>query len=311
MKKLKLLLVDDDKIDRMRYQRILSKSTKFKYIFGEASSAQQGIELYLNKAIDCVLLDYLMPDMHGLDFIKKIKQHTSEPLKPIIMLTGEGDERVAVGALKEGVVDYLVKDNITPESLEQAICDAIAEHKLTIKAKKNQHKLKEQAQKDPLTNLLNRRAFNDIAHHLLLNAERHKAILAFLFIDLDGFKAVNDTHGHIVGDFLIKEVAARLNQTVRKGDVIARIGGDEFAIILNRVKSTNASQAIANKIINHISKEYKIDELIIRISTSIGIAHFPHTANNLTDLMKCADHALYQAKQAGRNNFQCFSLKNK
>ncbi|TNF67546.1 MAG: bifunctional diguanylate cyclase/phosphodiesterase [Gammaproteobacteria bacterium] len=182
--------------------------------------------------------------------------------------------------------------------------DLILENKLLIEQIHQQNELlKKLASNDVLTDIPNRRNFEETLHRLMAHAKRHQHILALLFIDLDKFKNVNDTLGHQIGDLLLKQVALRLKKSLRKGDFVARIGGDEFAVILHEIKSTHAAGIVAWKITQELNKPYDLDGHSATIGASIGISCFPMIADNETDLIKNADIAMYRAKTSSEINY--------
>lgn len=164
------------------------------------------------------------------------------------------------------------------------------------------------ATRDPLTGLPNRMLFNDRLAIGLANAERKRTRLAFMFIDLDRFKTINDSLGHDVGDELLKRVASRLSACVRATDTVARLGGDEFAIILENLPTDGQeAQNIAEKIISSLAAPIQAGEHQLNTSCSLGIAVFPDDGGDAQTIMKHADVAMYDAKAKGRNNYQFFS----
>ena len=168
-----------------------------------------------------------------------------------------------------------------------------------------QGRLKHLAHHDPLTELPNRRLFTADLEHSCALAMRQSSSLALLFIDLDGFKGINDRHGHGIGDQLLKQVAERLNQGVRKSDRVARLGGDEFALVLMDCKGRENLVAMARKWINRLSAPYLIVGREIHIGASIGIGIFPEHATDIETLIAKADAAMFEAKRAGANTY-CF-----
>jgi len=164
-----------------------------------------------------------------------------------------------------------------------------------------------QANFDELTGLPNRNMLYDRLGHEIVNSKRTKLPIALLLLDLDGFKEVNDTLGHDVGDVLLQQAAARINECVRKSDTVARLGGDEFTIILPELHDNHHIHIIADNIIHKLAEEFHIDEEAIHISASLGITLFPHDAENIEGLIKNADQAMYEAKKKGRNCFSYFT----
>ncbi|HZW13053.1 MAG TPA: EAL domain-containing protein [Noviherbaspirillum sp.] len=160
---------------------------------------------------------------------------------------------------------------------------------------------------DPLTGLPNRAMLFEYASHLLSHNRRTRQFTAVLFMDLDRFKPINDTHGHDMGDALLKEVAKRLSASIRAEDVVIRLGGDEFVILLQNVKNASYAADVTRHIVERINEPFHIGDLTLSVSTSVGISVFPGDGQDIDTLMSHADMAMYQAKQAGRNNFQFYS----
>jgi diguanylate cyclase (GGDEF)-like protein len=156
---------------------------------------------------------------------------------------------------------------------------------------------------DTLTGLPNRQLFNDRLGMALAVAHRQLGKVALLFLDLDGFKKVNDTLGHDAGDALLKQVATRIQAQVRGTDTVARLGGDEFTIILSIRDRADAEQ-VANKLLVAIRAPYTLNGEEANIGTSIGVALFPQDGQQAADLIRKADAAMYEAKQGGKNTFR-------
>jgi diguanylate cyclase (GGDEF)-like protein len=155
---------------------------------------------------------------------------------------------------------------------------------------------------DPLTKLANRSLFNDRVNHALNKCRRHKnKKIALLFLDLDKFKQINDTYGHHIGDLLLIEVAKLIQTCIRETDTLSRLGGDEFGILLEDIVSAELAQRVANKIVKVLQTPFMLDKIQINTSTSIGIAFNDQPDNTIDSLIICADEAMYQAKQRGRN----------
>ena len=159
---------------------------------------------------------------------------------------------------------------------------------------------------DGLTTLANRSSFNLILNHGIAHAHRQKTGLALLFIDLDGFKTINDTLGHESGDLLLQEVGGRLKDCVRQNDTVARLGGDEFVALLTDISSPEQVARVADKILTEISDSSSVLGGEIHVTASIGISVYPQDGESEKALMKSADSAMYRAKQRGRNNFQFY-----
>jgi diguanylate cyclase (GGDEF)-like protein len=155
---------------------------------------------------------------------------------------------------------------------------------------------------DPLTKLSNRSLFNDRVNHALNKCRRHKdKKIALMFLDLDKFKQVNDTYGHHIGDLLLIKVAKLIQKCIRETDTLSRLGGDEFAILLEDIVSADLAQRVANKIVKALQTPFMLEKIQINTSTTIGISFNDQPDNTIDSLIICADQAMYQAKQLGRN----------
>ncbi|HDK38002.1 MAG TPA: diguanylate cyclase, partial [Thiolapillus brandeum] len=165
------------------------------------------------------------------------------------------------------------------------------------------------AHHDPLTKLPNRLLLKDRLDHALEMAKRHDQVLACLFLDLDNFKQINDTLGHLAGDELLIEVARRLQETMRSSDTIARLGGDEFAILLEDIGQKVFAEKIAQKILKSLRQFIVIDDHQFHVTASIGIAIFPDDDSISDDLLRDADAAMYEAKRLGKNDYHFFSVE--
>ncbi|MBF0473559.1 MAG: GGDEF domain-containing protein [Nitrospirae bacterium] len=172
--------------------------------------------------------------------------------------------------------------------------------------KEAEQRLEYLAHFDILTSLPNRTLFFDRLDQLHAQAKRTKQSFALLFIDLDRFKYVNDTFGHHIGDMLLKETASRFNSCVRESDTVARMGGDEFTVILSNIKNREDVEIVASKIVQSIMNPYKLDSYDCSVSASIGISIFPTDSYDIDMLVKMADVAMYHAKESGRNNYQFY-----
>ncbi|WP_196137811.1 diguanylate cyclase domain-containing protein [Aliikangiella sp. G2MR2-5] len=176
-----------------------------------------------------------------------------------------------------------------------------------IRRKHVEKKLKRQAQHDPLTDLPNRRLFKELAYFSLAKAQRDAEKHAILFIDIDGFKKVNDESGHQSGDILLQQISHRLKNCIRDSDIIARYGGDEFIVLLNNDAHRELSEKVANKIIKVINEPFELGSGTKQVGASIGISTFPDDGKELESLIRLADKAMYIAKSKGKNHYKFHS----
>ncbi len=179
-----------------------------------------------------------------------------------------------------------------------ALLRDVGEQKLALQ------RIEQLAHYDELTNLPNRTLFYDRLGQAIVVARRNHVSLALLFIDLDGFKQVNDAHGHHVGDLLLAQVSARLRLCVRESDTLARLGGDEFTIILNDTHGHEDVAMLAGKIVESIAQPFDLEGIPVQIGASIGIACYPDDAPSKGMLLIVADKAMYAAKAAGKNTYR-------
>jgi diguanylate cyclase (GGDEF)-like protein/PAS domain S-box-containing protein len=163
------------------------------------------------------------------------------------------------------------------------------------------------AHHDALTGLPNRRLMQDRLNQAILQARRRQRHVGLMFIDLDRFKIVNDTLGHEIGDSVLRDIGVRLAKLVREGDTVSREGGDEFVIVLPDLEKPESAQLVANKILAELAKPFEVGGQEITVTASIGISHYPNDATDVQQLLKHADSAMYQAKDAGRNTVRFFT----
>lgn len=183
-----------------------------------------------------------------------------------------------------------------------AVFSDISERKAT--AERIQHL----AHHDILTDLPNRILFTDRLQQAIANAKRESKHIAVLYLDLDKFKQINDTHGHDIGDLLLKEVAARLLDCVRDSDTVSRIGGDEFLVLLPTIEEEKDAILVAEKIRHTLNQAFELANYSLHISSSIGIAVFPEHGSDEITMLKNADAAMYAAKKHGRNNVKLYQM---
>ena len=186
--------------------------------------------------------------------------------------------------------------------LEQRVKERTRELTLiNSRLQEQESRLKGLAMYDPLTGLANRRLLDERIEEALSSCSHKSHKVALLLIDLDKFKPVNDTHGHEVGDALLRAIAGRLQSLVRSSDTVARIGGDEFVIVIPGMGDTSRAQQIGENVIRELSQPIAEDEHTLNISASVGMAFYPDDGLNGASLMRQADKAMYEAKRNGRN----------
>src|SRR5690242_16128999 len=218
-----VLLIEDNPGDARLIREMLAEEPDTPFTLHCADRLARGLEHLAAGETRLVLLDLSLPDSFGLETFAKVYAHS--PTVPIIVLTGNDDQTVALSAVKGGAQDYLVKSRLDRELLLRSM-------QYSIERKRYQVQLEHQANYDALTGLPNRNLLHDRLRQAVY-AQRHPRNTAVVFIDLDHFKFVNDSLGHSTGDKLLKGMSERLRGVLREGDTVARLGGDEFVLILN------------------------------------------------------------------------------
>lgn len=247
---------------------------------------------------DITLLDLSLPDSDGLASVKELQRHNET--MPIVVLSGDDREQMALSAARLGVEDFVAKG-------ENVGAPFVRTLRYAIERKKGEQRLRDLADFDQLTRLSNRQRFNRQLLKAVGHAERSGELMGLLFIDLDEFKEINDTLGHHAGDELLSQAAMRFRSCVRTGDLVGRLGGDEFAILAESLKSPYDAEIVAGKILECLQMPFVLGGHSVTIGASIGIALYPHDACDTEELLTRSDIAMYQAKRNGRNNIMFYS----
>ena len=337
----RLLIVDDISDNRTILTRRFQRRG---FDVVEAECGLTAIELIHKESFDLVLLDVMMPGMDGIETLKRIRSQNSASALPVIMVTAKSESTNIVDALELGANDYVTKPvdfavalarvntqisrkravervalaneelRKVNEDLERRVeertsrlIDANQRLKVEI-ADREESQARSQylAYHDSLTGLGNRLLFKEQLEEALKDVSVPSHPLAVLFLDLDGFKAVNDTLGHSIGDLLLKSVATKLRDILPRTDRIARLGGDEFAILQISAAQPGSSIALAEKIIEVVGQPNSIDGHDVTVGASVGIAVARPGDMNTENFLKSADLAMYSAKSDGRGTYRMF-----
>jgi two-component system, cell cycle response regulator len=297
-----ILIVDDQEIGARALQRVLHEAGYVNVNFTTDPFAVA--KLHKAKHFQIILLDIEMPGRNGFQVMEDLITFAAGDYLPVLALSVEPTYKLH--ALKRGAKDFICKPFDAQEVLTRIhnMLEVRLKHEDALEAATTFEKL---AQQDPLTGLANRRLLTKRICAGIANARRQKTEMALIYLDLDGFKQINDTAGHATGDALLKDVAKRLQSVVREEDTVARVGGDEFMVALWHVQSGSDVITVAQKLVNAISMPYFIDDCSINVTTSAGVGIYPAHGTDPEALMRSADTALYAAKRLGKNAFRIYT----
>ncbi|MEE8057857.1 MAG: EAL domain-containing protein [Pseudomonadales bacterium] len=317
----RILVVDDDPFIRATLCETLSAED---YSTEQAADGVEALAHWRREAdspqpFDLLVVNLKMPRLDGVGVLEEIRK--TDSTLPIIVLMEHAD----IGDAYSLLVDYQIADFLTkpldqPERLLFTVKNALEKYKLfqvlkTINSELEQerHKLESandqlnlQAIYDPLTGLYNRGILIEQLQHSIALAERHNDSFSLLYFDLDHFKNVNDTCGHAVGDQLLVQVSTRVGNLIRESDVLARMGGDEFVLLVEECVDSTSLTILARRIIRALSETFYLGKQTVYISCSLGIAVFPGSGTTPEELLSNADTAMYKAKEAGRNGYSFY-----
>lgn len=290
-----VLVVEDSKDDYYLLRGCLEEVGHPKFKIDWAATYVEAAEKAVTVEYDVHLYDYRIGEETGLDLLKHVRE--ARCAAPIILLTGQDERAVDIEALRLGAADYVHKADITPALLSRSITYAI-------ERKRVEQKIARLAEIDSLTGLANRTIFMEFLKRAVARTDRQKNHVAVLFLDLDRFKNINDSLGHAAGDNLLVQVSQRLEQCVRASDMVCRLGGDEFTVILEGVGRARTAALVAEKILASLAPPFDINGHEIYANASVGIALYPGGIRGVDELVKNADMAMYRAKEKPGSHYE-------
>jgi diguanylate cyclase (GGDEF)-like protein len=295
----RILLIDDELMQFTLVRMMVTEFHAEQFEVDWAPTYAEGMGSLMSGRFCACFLDYRIGDANGLELLKEAKARGCTT--PIIMLTGSAVEDIDMKALEYGAMDYMSKTDLSPRLLERAL-------RYAIKLSDSMRTLESLATHDDLTGLLNRREMERVLGEELSRAERFRRPLAFILIDLDHFKQVNDSRGHLAGDHALRHVSAVLASQLRNADSLARFGGEEFGIVAIEADPVGAD-ALAERCRAELeAKTCRLpDGSLLEITLSAGVACFPQDGRDVATLVHAADQALYSAKARGRNRCVSFA----
>lgn len=298
---LNVLIYDDDENYRKLLQSMIEQSHDIVFNVREASNTEEMEAGLNNHAPDIVVLDLALPGKSGMEWLQDI---AGKNIAPVVIITGSGDECSAVEAMKLGASDYIPKTYLTYEQLVKSLVHAREKWVLLKEKEELQDKMAHMVMYDTLTDVLSRHALLEQIEFELQRTMRYQRDLSVLMIDIDHFKNVNDTYGHIVGDAVLREVAQSLQTHTRRSDFVGRYGGEEFLVVLPET-SLGKARVLAEKLREQVEKlTVECDGHTVAGTTiSIGVAEYDKDADS-DALIGRSDKWLYEAKAKGRNQVQ-------
>jgi diguanylate cyclase (GGDEF)-like protein len=289
----RVLLIDDDDRDEAVFRDHINRLRQHSVMVERVANRSDALARLDEASFHLVALDLnLGKRSNGLDVLREIRARDGAP--PVIIVTGSGDEEMAAESMRRGAVDYVVKDRLSPELLEQTIRSALSRHAMEVDRKRLLERLAELSVTDDLTGVANRRQMMMRLGDEIQRSCRTGRPFALLMIDIDDFKKINDGSGHQAGDRVLRDCASAIRAYLRSTDFVARYSGDEFCVLLTETPPEGAQKASEGLL-------RTIEALPAPVGTaSIGVAFWRAGVTSDTMLGE-ADGALYRAKQQGRN----------
>jgi diguanylate cyclase (GGDEF)-like protein len=314
-----VVVADDDPVERALLEQLLSNAG---YRVIAVENGQLACEAVLRERPELVILDWSMPVMNGLAALDILKSEPATLKTPVIMLTSYAS--IMEQGVHAGVHDFIIKpydpaelvariklqsglrrqaSKISAIALRRAAraIRARADERIGIAAELEE--LRKFSTRDALTGLPNRILLSDRLEQIILSSQRRSEHFATLFLDLDGFKEINDRHGHLAGDRVLRTVANRIEASIRSSDTVARFGGDEFVVIAPKILTPKNASELAERLIEAIGAPIEIEYFTVCVQMSVGLSLYPLDGTEGAALIGCADSAMYLSKRAGRNRY--------
>jgi diguanylate cyclase (GGDEF)-like protein len=293
---LSVLAIDDNPTDLVLLRRALERLPDWQVSFHGVTSLEQAKQMLdENRNINVVFMDYRLGAVDGVEAIRHLRSLGLSV--PVVLLTGQGNERVAALSRRQGASDYLCKDDLKSNALRDCLLYVMSEYR---KQRRNSRALKE-ALVDGLTGLVVKEYLHRRAGEEVSRARRYGTALSCIMLDLDHFKLVNDEHGHLAGDAVLRRCAQVARVSLRETDIAGRFGGEEMCLILPQC-TLDGAVVIAERIRTEIEKLRIIHgKDVLRVTVSAGVSVLDSETNSADALIDAADKAMYEAKRTGRN----------
>ena len=298
---LRVLLLEDSVFEARLIERVLASSRHVRFEVEHVATLAAALAALAARRFDVVLADLVLPDAEERQTMRALLGGGTD--LPTVVLTRIDDEELGVQALKEGAQDYLVKDSGVRAILVRTLRHAVERHRLFEALREARAEAQYLATHDRLTHLPNRYLLHDRLDDAIAFAERHGQRLAVHFLDLDGFKQINDNQGHGAGDDALRWVAGQVVSCLRRSDTVARMGGDELVVLQRGLAGGEEAETLARRILEALDRTPAEPSWQGSLRASIGIALYPRDGATPDALLGAADAAMYLAKAEGGQRF--------
>jgi two-component system, cell cycle response regulator len=294
----RILFVDSDPAVGRTFRRTLSPHH---FEIDIAASAEEALTLAQRIVYPIVVTDMRMPDLDSSVLVEMLTRRNPETT--FVLLTSDRELRARSNGVVDGRIVSILSKPWDPEELIATLGRARDQRTLRHACERERRALRLQdlACTDPVTGLANRSGLDRCISAALSRARRREQRVAVMYLDLDGFKEVNDGYGHAAGDGLLKLVGERLSHVVRGYDAVARLGGDEFALLIEELGADVDAMEFAERVIAALAEPMRVDEVSHKLTASMGVALYPDSGTSGEQLLQAADQAMYMAKRRGRN----------
>jgi diguanylate cyclase (GGDEF)-like protein len=300
----RVLLAEGDAAEAARVGALLVDSTAAVLRVTSVRTLRESVSVLAADATDLMLVNLVLPDATGPRILETIRQ--AAPHVAVVVLTENVDRDLGLAAVRLGACGYMVKGESEGPGLVRQILHALELRRIMADLEQEQRRAAHKATHDALTGLPNRALLLDRLTQAIEASKRTERSLAVMFVDLDGFKQLNDALGHSCGDELLRNVATRIRQTLRATDTVARLGGDEFVLVCTNLCSADDACVVAQKVAEGLREPVALMGRKWTIGASVGVAVSGSDACTPAELLRRADLAMYSAKDAGGHAFAMY-----